>query len=209
MGYSSSSGRLTSIRFTAILALIGVTGLILWSSPPASAAPLVGRDGKIHACYKFKGKAKGTLRVVHSAKVRCPRQWKKVAWSATVPAGAPGAQGAPGPSGEPGAKGEIGLPGTAANVVVEDLEKQVNELLTKVQSLESVLAGVNNEQLTKAIGAVPVVETLCTQTKKLNEQSTALGTSMGALNTVLEPLLLGFSPVTVPTALPAFTCPAF
>jgi hypothetical protein len=206
MGYSAASAGGTSIRFTAIvvLALLGVT--VLCFSRPAAAASLVGKDGKIHACYKFKGMAKGTLRLVRSAKVRCPRRWKKVAWTATASAGAPGAQGAPGPAGESGAKGGIGLPGTAADVAVEELENKVSELLTKIQGLESVLAGINNEQLMKAIAAVPVVETLCTQTEDLNEQTTKLGTALSGLSTVVDTLTLLGLP-TVPAALPAFECP--
>src|SRR5882757_5233789 len=120
MGYSAPPGRAASIRFAAILAIALLGAVLLFAaSRPASAAPLVGKDGKIHACYKVKGKAKGTLRVVRSAKVRCPRRWKKVAWNAGGPAGPAGA------TGEPGAKGEIGLPGTAGNVVVKGLEDKV------------------------------------------------------------------------------------
>ena len=84
----------------------------------------------------------------------------------------------------------------------------MTELLTKVKSLESVLSGINNAQLKSAIGAVPVVQTLCAQAGKLNEQRGKLGDSVQALNGVLGPLVLAFAPVSVPTALPAFACPA-
>lgn len=173
--------------------LVAVVALMFTATNRAAATPLVGKDGKIHACYKVKGKAQGTLRVVRSAKARCPRKWKKVAWNASGPGGSSGFQGeagAPGPSGQNGPRGESGPPGTAGNVVVKGLEEKVTELLARVQSLESVLGAV------------------CTQAKDLNEQSTELGDSLEALNTVLEPLLVLFSPVSVPTALPPFTCPA-
>jgi hypothetical protein len=211
MSYSAVSQRVSSIGFISIVAfaMLGVTALALWASPSAPAAPLVAKDGKIHACYKSKGAAKGTLRVVRSAKVRCPRRWKKVAWSATGPAGAPGPQGAPGAAGDPGARGEVGLPGTAGNVVVTELEDKVTELLTRVQSLEGVLAGIDNAQLQKAIAAIPAVQALCAQSVKLNEQTTKLGESTAALNTILDVLILTFVPVEVPTALPAFSCPSF
>ena len=108
------------------------------------------------------------------------------------------------PPGTTGTNGTTGAKGSS----VTSLEKQVTELLTKVKSLESVLSGINNAQLKSAIGAVPVVQTLCSQADKLNEQSGKLGDSVQALNGVLGPLLLAFAPVSVPTALPAFACPA-
>jgi hypothetical protein len=185
----------------ALLVLL-VSSLLVAGS--ASAASLVAKDGKIHACYKAKGKGKGTLRVVRSAKVRCPKKWKKVAWYA---AGQPWPRGEKGPEGQNGAPGERGLPGTAGNVVVEQLEDKVSELLTKVQSLEAVLNGITNTDLENAIALSPVVASLCEQSEDLTDQTTALGTTLGSLNTVLGPLLIGFSPVSVPTALPPFSCP--
>ena len=192
-------------------ALLVAVLVLAWASGPASAASLAGKDGMIHACFKAKGKAKGTLRVVRSAKAKCPRGWKKTAWNARGPAssggggeaGSPGSNGEGGGSGAPGANGAAGAKGSVAS-----LETQVTELLTKVKSLESILSGINNAQLKEAIGAVPVVRTLCAQAGKLNEQSTELGKSVQALNGVLGPLLIAFVPVTVPTALPAFACPA-
>lgn len=199
-------------RVSSLVAvLIAATVLSLLAGGGAAAAQLVGKDGRIHACYRVKGRAKGTLRVVRSARARCPRGWKKVAWNAAGPAGG-GATGETGPAGATG-NGEAGSPGstgasgtTGEKGTVLSLEKQVSELLTKVKSLEGILAGINNAQLKEAIGAVPVVGALCSQAKSLNEQSGKLGESMKALNTVLGPLLIAFVPVTVPTALPAFSC---
>lgn len=179
--------------------LICVTG-------SASAASLVGKDGKIHACYKAKGKAKGTLRVVRSARARCPRGWKKAAWNASGGPGAAGENGGNG-VGEPGSAGGNGANGTAGtNAKVSSLESQVTELLTKLKSLESVLAGITNTQLKEAIGNVPVVGSLCAEAKKLNEQSNGLGTALGALGALLDPLTGGALPA-IPVALPAFQCP--
>jgi hypothetical protein len=170
----------------------------------ASAAP-IAKDGKIYACYKAKGKGKGTLRLVRSGKARCPRQWKKVSWYANLKTFGPGPNlhGPAGPKGDTGPQGEKG---TAGNVV-ESLEDKVTELLTKVESLEAVLKGVTNTDLLGAIEAVPAVGALCEQAEDLTDQTTALGSTLGSLNTVLSPLLIGFSPVSVPTALPAFSCP--
>lgn len=119
-------------RFLLSLALVllGLTSLTLLPTATASAAPLVGKDGKIHACYKWKGKKKGTLRVVRSRKVRCPRKWKKVSWHArgmSAPLSVPGPAGPPGPQ---------GVPGPVANV--EALEAKVDELMARIESLEAL-----------------------------------------------------------------------
>ena len=188
-----------------ILALLG----FLAFSATASAAPPVARDGKIYACYKAKGKDKGSLRLVRNGKARCPRQWRKVSWYANGFSG-PGSiapAGPAGPKGDPGSQGEQGVPGTAGNVVVTALEDKVSELLTRVESLETVLNGVTNTGLLNAIGAVPAVGALCDQAEDLTDQTTAIGTTLGSLNTLLDTLLLGFSPIEVPTALPKFSCP--
>ena len=212
MGYAAPQGSASACRRAAlaITALLGAALALAWASQPAAAAPLVGKDGRIHACYKVKGKAKGTLRVVRSAKARCPRRWKKVAWNASGQSGAAGEPGSSGENGQAGengqggAKGDAGAQGTAAKV--SSLESQVTELLTKVKSLESVLAGITNANLKEAIGAVPVVAALCDQTKSLNGQTAALGTALSGLSTVVDTLTLLGLP-TVPAALPAFECP--
>lgn len=193
-------------RTPMLLTLPILLGLLLFSAPASAASP-VAKDGKIHACYKAKGKGKGTLRLVRNGKVRCPKKWKKVSWYASAGPIAPGVPGPAGAKGDPGAQGEKGSPGTAGNVVVEQLEDKITELLTRVESLESVLEGVTNAELLNAIGLAPVVGALCEQTEDLNGQTTALGTTLGSLNTVLDTLLLSFSPVSVPTALPSFSCP--
>jgi hypothetical protein len=191
-------------RFPLSLALLAVLGLLAFASTASAASP-IAKDGKIHACYKAKGKGKGTLRLVRNGKVRCPRKWKKVSWQANGVSVA----GQPGPAGETGAtgpQGERGLQGTAGNVVVEELENKVSELLTKVQSLESVLKGITNADLKEAIAAVPVVEALCTQADALTEQSNGLGTALSGLSTIVDTLTVMGLP-SVPAALPPFDCP--
>lgn len=199
-------------RFPMSLIILALLGFLAFGST-ASAAPPVAKDGKIYACYKAKGKGKGTLRLVRNGKARCPRQWKKVSWYAnggprnpglSVP---PGPTGPAGPKGDTGPEGKQGLPGVEGNVVVKALEDKVTELLTKVESLEGILSGVTNAELLNAIGAVPAVGALCEQAEDLTDQTTALGTTLGSLNTLLDTLLLGFSPIEVPTALPKFSCP--
>jgi len=188
------------------LFLLGLCAFVLFTSAPAAAAGIVGKDGKIHACYKAKGRAKGTLRVVRNAKVKCPKKWKKTSWYASGQAGPQGAAGAPGGNGETGTNGGSGLPGTTGTVTVKALEDKVTELLTKVQSLEAILKGINNQQLQEAIAAVPVVGELCSQATALTSKSGELGTALGGLSTVLDTLTILALPST-PTALAPFSCP--
>jgi hypothetical protein len=187
--------RRVKVRARTSIALLFVALLaVLLASGSASAASPIGKDGKIHACYKVKGKGKGTLRVVRSAKVKCPKKWKKVAWAATGipgPAGEAGARGETGATGATGEAGPQGLPGRNENVVVNELEDKVTELLTKVKALEAL---------------VPAVAAVCTQTKALTEKSGELGTALGGLGAVLDTLTVLMVP-SAPTALPAFECP--
>jgi hypothetical protein len=191
-------------RFGA-LAVLCALGALLLAATPASAG-IVAKDGRIHACYKAKGKGKGTLRVVRSGKVRCPKKWKKVSWSVRGPSGSQGEAGAPGGNGESGGNGSTGLPGTTGTVVVKQLEDKVTELLNRVKSLEAILKGINNQQLQEAIAAVPVVQALCGQATALNQKTGELGTALGELSAVVDPLTLLGLPA-IPTALPSFSCP--
>jgi hypothetical protein len=193
-------------RPVPLLFLLALCAFVLFTSSPASAASIIAKDGKIHACYKAKGRGKGTLRVVRNGKVRCPKRWKKVSWYASGVPGAQGEAGAPGSPGEGGANGLPGVPGTTGTVVVKQLEDKVTELLAKVKSLEAILSGITNQQLKEAIASVPAVSALCTQAKALNEQTTALGTALGGLSTVVDTLTVMGLPA-IPVALPAFECP--
>lgn len=201
-------------RSAPVLLLLALCAFVLCTSSPASAASLVGKDGKIHACYRVKGKAKGTLRVVRSAKVKCPKRWKKVAWYVSGPAGPQGESGANGGSGETGTNGSSGLPGTPATAtVVKQLEGKVTELLNKVTSLETVLKGIDNQQLKEAISGIAKTEalesavgSLCTQASALTKKSGELGTALGGLSAVLDPLTLMVLPK-IPAALDPFSCP--
>jgi hypothetical protein len=182
-------------RSAFALFLLGLCAFVLFASAPAAAAGIVGKDGKIHACYKAKGRGKGTLRVVRSAKVKCPKKWKKTSWYASGPAGPQGAAGAPGGNGETGTNGSSGLPGTTGTVTVKALEDKVTELLTKVKELEAL---------------VPVVGALCSQASTLTNQLNSVEDALGGLklNAVLTTLGGLLEVPALPGALPAFTCPA-
>lgn len=129
------SGRLVLMVALALLAAMALT---LLPASPAAAAPLVGKDGKIHACYKWKGKKKGALRLVRHRKVRCPRKWKKVSWYAAAPT-VPSVPAIPGP---PGPQGERGLPGVVDPATVEQLEGKISQLTTKVEQLETLVSAL-------------------------------------------------------------------
>jgi hypothetical protein len=184
-------------RARALPLLVALAALsLLLSAGPASAAPFVAKDGKIHACLKAKGKGKGTLRVVRNGKVKCPKKWRKVAWYA---AGVPGPQGAPGPRGQTGATGATGpagapgAPGRNENLVLNELEDKVSELLTKIKGLEGALAGIAG---TQAI--------LCQQAQALTNQGNALRGVIGGLSAIGAVLNIP----ALPAALPAFSCPS-
>jgi hypothetical protein len=212
-------------RVSLLLALAGLLAMALASS--AVAAPAIGKGGQISACYLVKGKAKGAMRAVPANK-KCRRGERKLAWSVAAAPGAAGAQGAtgpqgpagsPGPSGTPGANGAAGTPGTA----VLGLETQVASLTLQVEALENILNGVTNNDLTGvldtldgltnaellgAVGAVPVLKTVCGQVSGLVSQSNLLGGSVGSLVTTLTGTLLGpiFGAIDPPDALDPFTC---
>src|SRR5690242_1537938 len=86
------SGSLVLLVATLTLACFGGTAA-------AKRQQLVGRDGKIHACYRVKGKPKGMVRVVRGGNYRCRRGERRMAWPIAVVAGGPGAKGDPGAAG--------------------------------------------------------------------------------------------------------------
>jgi hypothetical protein len=206
--------RSSTRRSAPLLLLAALCAFVLFAGSSASAAGIVAKDGKIHACYKAKGKGKGTLRLVRSAKAKCPKKWKKVAWYASGQPGPQGKSGSPGSPGETGTNGGSGLPGTTGTVTVKALEDKVTELLTKVQSLETILKGIDNTQLKEAIAGIAktaalegALGSLCAQAAKLTDQSNGMGEALGAFNTTLDTLLTLFTPVSLPAALPAYSCP--
>jgi hypothetical protein len=208
--------RVHTRKSASLVLLLALCAFALLTSAPASAAGIVANDGKIHACYKAKGKGKGTVRLVRSAKVKCPKKWKKASWYASGQAGPQGDSGAPGNPGETGTNGGSGLPGTTGTVTVKALQDKVTELLTKVQSLETILRGIDNTQLKEAIAAVAnvkalesTVATLCTQSSTLTNQANALESALGglSLNTALTTLGGVLNVPALPGPLSSFSCP--
>jgi hypothetical protein len=211
-GSRGPRGKQRTIARLGALAL--AVALCLLVAASASGARLVGKDGKVYACYQLKGKEKGSVRLV-TKKAHCRKGEKKVAWNATGPnggAGSPGEGGSNGGAGEGGATGAQGLETRVTNLLnrVESLEDKLkgitNAALTEVLSK---LQGISPAQLQQAVAAVANVNALCTQAKKLTEQSNLFSSALGgiSLTGLASPLLAGLG-VSVPTVPPlsAFGC---
>jgi hypothetical protein len=177
--------RLGSPRIAAIAALVSamiVTGVLLIGGERAQAAGVVGANGQISGCFKKKGKAKGTLRVVPAGK-RCKKGEQRIAWSAQGPAGKDGSQGATGGAGDPG-------------------------LESRIIQLESILAGITNLELLDAIAAVADVNALCTRVTSLTSTLNALNTAVGGLTLGgVIPVGLLLTIPALPAQLTGFSCP--
>jgi hypothetical protein len=209
-----SQGLWGARRATARLgALALAVALCLLVAAPASAGRLVGKDGKVYACYKTRGKAKGSVRLV-AKKAKCRKGEKKISWSVTGP---PGGAGENGESGSNGNAGEGGGPGATG------VETRVNNLVNRVESLEDKLKGITNlaltevisklqgisgAQLQQAISSIANVKALCTQASALTQRANELSSAIGglSLNTFLTTLGGLLQIPTLPAALPAFNC---
>jgi hypothetical protein len=190
-----------------------------------ASGAIVGKNGRVYACYKAKGKNKGAVRLVPK-KGKCRKGEKKVSWSVAGPAGQSGENGQ---NGENGAGGEGGAGGEKGTAATQTLEKQVQSLTSKLTSLESVLKGITNNELLGALGKlqgvsgtglqeavakvpvvnslVPRVTTLCEQSGTLTSRSNKLGEVIGGLNVIGLPGL-GLEPVVpIPNPLSSFACP--
>jgi hypothetical protein len=159
------SSRAPAVAIVVLAAIATVALLVV----PASAKrfSLVGRDGKIHGCYRVKGKPKGMLRVVRARRYHCLRGERKVSWSVATTAG------------QNGAAGQDGQPGTTATATTNTgkealLQSEIDGLLTRLNGLEAVLAGLDNKSLKEAVASVPLVEQLCAQTPALAKQANAM-----------------------------------
>jgi hypothetical protein len=173
----------------ALVALSAVATMLfacLCGTASAQRNPLVGRDGKIHACYRVKGKPRGALRVVRSPRAHCRRGERKVAWTV---AGAEGTAGSTGAAGAPGGQGGDGTQGAITTTLTE----QVKSLSARIDGLEATLAGV------------------CEQSEALTEQVNLVAEVVKGLglNGVLKTLGGLLEIPELPKPLGTFTCPSF
>jgi hypothetical protein len=211
MGVGISGSRIGVVA----LALLAAAALCVALVANAGAAKLVGKDGKVYACYKAKGKSKGAVRLV-TKKGKCRKGEKKVSWNAAGPAGEAGQSGENGSGGENGTSGETGAAG------VKGLEQKVTALTSKVTSLESVLKGITNTellgalsklqgisgtQLQETVASLADVKALCTQATALTSQANALGATFGGIELGgVIPSLLKLVVPAAPAPLAAFGC---
>lgn len=197
------------LALIGVVAMLGVAVLVTALAQPAGAG-LVGKDGKVYACYRTKGKAKGTVRLV-AKKKKCRKGEKKISWNATGPAGESGQNGSGGAPGLPGELGAAGLEGRIEKLTdrVESLEEKLKGITNAtLNEVISKLQGISGKQLQDAVAAVADVNALCAQATTLTSQVNSLGTALGgtALTGVI-PLGLGLLVPGLPSSLPAFGCP--
>lgn len=136
-----------ALLVAAVIFLVAMVGT-------AGAAPPVGKDGKIHACYRVKGKPKGSLRVVPGN--RCKRGERKVVWSVAGSSGQTGANGQAGTtvSGQQGQGGSNGAAGSNEAT----LKTEIAGLELKIAGLEGLLQGVGKGDLNGLLGRVNGLE---------------------------------------------------
>jgi hypothetical protein len=163
------------------VALLVVTALFLAGiGGAASAAPPIGKDGKIHACYRVKGKPKGSLRVVPGN--RCKRGERKVVWSIAGSSGQGGANGQAETTGG-GQQGQSGSSGTnGSNEAI--LKSEIAGLELKVAALEGLLQGVGKGDLNGLLGRVDGLEGVLDGVTN-SDLTGALDTLEGVTNTEL------------------------
>jgi hypothetical protein len=222
------------LRLVPVAVLLTAAAMLLGGMGADAIASPVGKDGKIHACYRVKGKPKGALRVVPNARKRCRRGERKVNWSIAGFSGQAGSTGQQGQAGD-GAAGSNGASGSTNEAL---LASKIASLDLRMDSLEGVLGGVTNEELTgmvstldgvtkgelngtidtvkdltnleltEAVDSLPAIDAVCEQNKKLTEQVNLLQGVIGdlGLSPALEALGLLEIP-TLPTELAPFACP--
>jgi hypothetical protein len=196
-------------------------GITLTLAAAALAVSPVGTDGTIHGCYVAKGKTRGTLRVLPARK-QCKkrRHEKPITWSVQGPQGTPGSTGAAGAQGPQGAQGESGISPAQVSALVERINQQdatiasltatVNGLTTTVGGLLAKLNGISGAELNSTVDGLAALTALCTragdQTTFGNDLRSAVS---GIALSGLIPAGLTLTIPGLPTALNAFSCPAF
>jgi hypothetical protein len=197
-----------SVRVLIATALSIVLLVALADAAGAEAAK-IGAGGKIQACYKTKGKAKGALRVVTAAK-QCKRRRaeRPLSWSVT--------------GGTVSTSNEDVL--ALLGLVVQQ-QQRIDSLSSELESLQGVLAGVTNGDLTgvlsklsgisgadlqSVVDSLPAIDSLCTQLSTVTSRVDALRTVIGGLglNGVLTALGGVLNIPALPAALGAYSCPS-
>lgn len=130
----------------ALATILTTVAIVLGTTATAVAAPFA-RDGKVHACYRVKGKPKGAVRIVHSGRTRCRRGERKVAWARTATQGA---------SGQPGASANE----AALRAEIAALRESVDALSARLLAVEGVVKAVCS-QVSIITGLLPLEPFAC------------------------------------------------
>lgn len=221
-----------SFRIGVVAAVAALSALFLSTAGIAGAAQPPGKDGVIHACFKAKGKDKGSLRVVPTAR-RCRklRGWRPVSWDVDGSAGQNGSQGGAGTPGEQGSTGSAGQEGTASTVEktltetiktqslrIDELTDQVTDLGGELLNLQTDVGDLGGglvdleDDVTGLDGQLATVQDTvgetCSQLETLTEQSDEIveGVNGVDLNSALELINGLVSFPELPGTLGSFEC---
>jgi hypothetical protein len=206
-----------SLKIGVITTMAALSALVLSTAGAGTAAAQsYGKDGMIHACYKAKGKNKGALRIVPTARgCRKLRGWRPVSWGANgagVPgqagqqgASGSGSQGSPGPEGKEGPQGSAGqvektlldtikTQSTQIDVLtgqVTDLTGEVLDLEGDVTDLTGGLTGLEGDvtDLAGGLGDLEgTVDETCSQLTVVTDQADEIVTGVTGvtLNNALQ-----------------------
>jgi hypothetical protein len=168
-----------------VTALVAALVATSMMASSATAASPIDPDGTVHACYKKRGKHKGAVRLSR----KCKRKEKAATWN---------------------------QPTDLTSIVgdIQDLQTTVNSLTSQVTTLQGILSGISNQDLTDVINGLPAVQStlddVCDQLSTVTDQSNAISDVVDELLTVdlpvlgisLDSLLTG----SLPADLPAFAC---
>jgi hypothetical protein len=176
-----------NFRIGAIATVAALSALFLSTAVPAGAAK-PGKSGVIYACFKAKGKNKGSLRVVASKRgCKKMRGWRPLSWTvngsgARVGQGQAGAQGHPGPEGKQGQAGAAGQVEQSLLETIENQTTQINALSADVSDLTDEVLSLEGDlgELEGTVGDT------CAQLSVLTDQTdevleSLLGASIGGI----------------------------
>lgn len=184
------------------LALSLLAALLMVGSADAATKkgrPFSQKSGVVYACYKVKGKNRGTVRVVKRPRAcKRLRGWRRMSWSATGHSGPAGATGVAGTAGQQGIAGPQGSEGAAgpAGVVEKSLVETVELQTVQIQELTSQVSTLTGQLTTLEA----TVGSVCTQLTAVTDGFDGLvgavaGISLiggiGVLEIPLLPELLG------------------
>lgn len=187
-----------SLRIGLITVVAALSALVLSLVAVGTAsAQSFGKDGAIHACYKAKGKNRGALRLVPSARsCRKLRGFRAVSWSAAAGGGAAqndlqtatggGERGPAGPQGNAeseGKQGSQGLSGEVEQSLIETVQNQTQQ----IDNLTKEVTDLGGEVLDLKDTVGETCDQLETVTKQSDEiLDSLLGTTVAIVGTLLN-----------------------